>query len=258
MFYHFSISTDGLRRAGLAIILVCLAVSSPAQLPDTASTVRGIDTSVAARDENVAGYTVTEHYAVFRNQDQEHPAAEMTVRTTYRKDIGKSYEVLQRSGSELIQKEVLDRVLENERTLTAPANRPTAVITSKNYAMNVTGAVVLNGRNCLMIAIEPRRTTPYLFKGIIWVDAQSYAIVQLEGVAAKSPSMLTDAPRVFRQYEQIDGFPMATHARAITNSWLVGQSTVKIDYTGYQIELRSADRQTSRSAAPVTTAEQQQ
>ena len=66
------------------------------------------------------------------------------------------------------------------------------------------------------------------------------AIVQLQGVSAKSPSMLTGPSEVFRQYTQIDGFPMATHAKAVSNSSLLGQTTIKIDYTGYQMQLQPA------------------
>jgi len=36
----------------------------------------------------------------------------------------------------------------------------------------------------------------------------------------------------------MSGLPMATHASAVSRSSLLGQTVVKIDYTGYQIELR--------------------
>jgi hypothetical protein len=62
--------------------------------------------------------------------------------------------------------------------------------------------------------------------------------VQLEGTAAKSPSFLTGATQVMRQYAKFDGFPMATHASAVSKSALLGQTVVKIDYTAYQIQLR--------------------
>jgi hypothetical protein len=54
-----------------------------AQQPDTASIIRKVDEAVKARIDHFAGYTVTEHYAVYRSNDEVHPAAEMTVKTTY-------------------------------------------------------------------------------------------------------------------------------------------------------------------------------
>ncbi len=124
--------------------------------------------------------------------------------------------------------------------MTQPANRATAVITPGNYEMTVNEHETVEGRNCMTVAIKPRRVSPYLFNGTIWVDARDQSIVQLQGVAAKSPSMLTGPSEVFRQYTLIDGFSMATHAKAVSNSSLLGQTIIKIDYTGYQMQLRMA------------------
>ncbi len=203
-----------------------------------AAVVQSIDASVSARDENILSYTVTEHYSVFRNHDKVYPAAEMMVKTTYQKDKGKSYAVLSESGSELIRKQVLGRVLESEQTVTQPTNRPTALITSTNYTMHVKGSEIVGGRNCVALSIAPRRSSPYLFQGDLWVDAQDYSIVQLAGTASKAPSVLAGPTQVARQYAAIDGFPMAIHATATSTSWLLGQTTIEIDYTGYQIEQR--------------------
>ena len=51
----------------------------PAQQLDTTSVIHQVNAAVKARIDNLAGYSVTEHYAVFRGQDEIHPVAEMTV-----------------------------------------------------------------------------------------------------------------------------------------------------------------------------------
>jgi hypothetical protein len=225
---------------GWICVSLCAAaglLQSPAQPDVNAAVLQRIDTSVHARENNLLGYTVTEHYAVFRNHDEQHPAAEMMVKTTYQKDVGKNFTIQSETGSALLRK-VLETVLDNERSMTRPANRITAVISPANYEMTVKGAEQVDGRNCIAVAIRPRRASPYLLNGTVWVDAENGAIVQLAGVTAKSPSMFAGASQVFRQYTMIDGFAMATHARAVSNSWLVGQTIIKIDYTGYQIQVR--------------------
>lgn len=170
--------------------LGCFQLSSltPQQL-DSATVVQGIDASVRARIDNVAGYSVTEHYAVFRSQDETHPAAEMIVRTVYRKGSGKSYTVLSQTGSSLLRSEVLGTLLENEKRMSQPGNVETALIDSANYDMKLTSDPHrgLEGRDCLVVSLSPRRSSPFLFKGTLWVDARDYAIVQLEGTASKSP-----------------------------------------------------------------------
>ena len=244
------------RLVGVFLLAFFSAIASAAQQGDNASVIQGIDASVNARDLGLAGYTVTEHYAVFRNQDQVHPAAEMMVKTTYQKDVGKSYAILSESGPSLLRKQVLETILDNEKRMTQPANRALAVITSANYGMAVKGAETVDGRHCVVVALAPKRESPYLFNGTIWVDAQDYSIVQLQGIASKAPSVLTGPAQVTRQYATIDGLPMATHAKAVSNSWLLGQTTIKIDYIGYEIKLRAntaGATTTAPAAAPVSS-----
>jgi hypothetical protein len=237
-------SASGLISPGLISGSILLGAFSLVPLraqgdPDAAIVSR-IDTSVHAREQGLLGYTVTEHYAVFRNHDEQHPVAEMMVRSTYQKDAGKNYNIVSETGSALMRK-VLEAILDNEKRMSVPANRVTAVISPANYDMTVKGSETVDGRNCLQLSIKPKRMSQYLLNGTVWVDAQDGSIVQLLGVTAKSPSVFAGASQVLRQYTTIDGFPMATHVKAVSNSWLVGQTIIKIDYTNYQIQLRASE-----------------
>ena len=218
----------------LTISLLLIVPGLDAQANDAALVPR-IDASVQQREQGLLGYTVNEHYAVFRRKDEQHPAAEMFVKTTYRKEAGKSYTIVSETGPELLRK-ILEEVLDSEKRMTQPANRATAVLTSANYEMAVKGSAQVDGRDCMMVTLKPRRTSPYLFNGTIWVDEKNASIVQLEGTSSKSASVLAGPSQVMRQYAPIGGFAMATHAKAVTNSWVLGQTTIKIDYTGYSLQ----------------------
>jgi hypothetical protein len=61
--------------------------------------------------------------------------------------------------------------------------------------------------------------------------------VLLKGRASKSAFFLASAAEVTRQYEEVSGLPMATHAQATSVSSLLGQTVVKIDYTNYHVDL---------------------
>jgi len=209
------------------------------QTPDLSTVIRGVDSSVKDRIDRLAAYTVTEHYAVFRGKNETKPAAEMMVRTNYRKEVGKSYEILSQSGSSLWRNEVLKTLLENEQKMSQPGNVETALINSANYEIKLDKHPIetLNGRQCLVLNITPRRVSQYLFKGMLWVDASDFAIIQLKGTAAKSAFFLANAADVTRQYAKIEKLPMATHAEAVSGSALLGQTVVKVDYSGYQLQL---------------------
>jgi len=85
------------RTIVIGCILVLFRAPGLTQVPDPATVIRSVDAAVAARFENVLGFTDVEHYAVYRGDDQVHPAAEMTVRDTYKKGVGKTYTVISQS-----------------------------------------------------------------------------------------------------------------------------------------------------------------
>jgi len=84
----------------------------------------------------------------------------------------------------------------------------------------------------------PHEKAPNLIEGTLWVDANNFQIVQILGIASKSPSIFSGATQMMRQYNLIDNFAMATQARAVSQSFLLGQTVVTIDYRDYQLQLR--------------------
>jgi outer membrane lipoprotein-sorting protein len=211
-----------------------------AMQPDAPAIIQRVDAAVKARVDAILSFAVTEHYAVYRNNDEVHPVAEMTVKTVYQKGTGKSYTILSQQGSSLIRNVVLGGILDNEKRINQPGVREGSWIISANYDFKLKpgGTQQVNGRDCFLLAITPRRKAPYLIDGTLWVDATDGSIVQLEGTSSKSASFLTGPTKVMRQYASVNGFSEATHARAESDSSLFGRTVVKIDYEGYHIQLR--------------------
>ena len=240
MMKNFSQSRSSFHFAAVSLVVLLGAIMAPAQQHNTATEIQQVDAAVKARVESIAGYTVTEHYAVYRNNDETHPAAEMTVKTTYLEDTGKSYNIVSQSGSSLIRNLVLGSILDNEKRLNDPGIRDETWITSANYQMKLEpgGTQPMDGRDCLVLALTPRRKAPYLLQGKLWVDAKDGSIVQVEGTASKSSSFLTGPTQILRRYANVGGFPEATRARAVSNSFMFGQTVVTIDYLNYQVQLR--------------------
>jgi len=230
----------------------CLAITAalwvlsgtlPAQQqPDEAAVIRLIDAAVQKRFEHVLGFTDIEHYAVFRGKDETHPAAEMTVKTTYKKGVGKSYEVQSQSGSAIVQRFGLRPLLDNEKIVNLPGNVERSWFNSANYQMKLRpgGVVQLDGRDCYVLDVKAKRKAPNMINGQLWVDAKDGSIVKLDGIATKSPSAFAGTTHLMRQYVELEGYPMGTHARAESNSALIGRTVVVIDYGEYHLELAPA------------------
>ena len=237
---------NGLNDGSLLTACFCILFLCPPEALAQAGTldeqavIRGVDAAVKARVDAILSYSDTEHYAVFRGGDEAHPAAEMTVRTTYQRDTGKSYQIVSESGSGTLQRLVLHPILDREREINQPGNREASWITSANYEMKLKpgGLQSVDGRACYVLLINPHQKAPNLIQGTLWVDARDESIVKLEGVASKSVSVFTGPTQVVRQYIPMNGFAEATHARAVSGSRLFGQTVVTIDYHNYEIKIR--------------------
>jgi hypothetical protein len=236
-----------LRRPGIAHtvvsmgILMLLCAAAPAQEPNPSAIIRSVDAAVTSRSENVLGFSDIERYVVFRGGDETHPAAEMTVRDTYKKDVGKTYTVLSESGSSILLRFGLRPLLDNEQMINQPGNVERSWFNSANYVMTLKdgGVQRLDGRDCFLLNIKPKAEAPNLVIGAIWVDVSNGTLVKVDGVASKNPSPWSGTTHMMRQYVNIKGYSMAIHARADSDSALFGRTVVTIDYSNYQLEVKN-------------------
>jgi hypothetical protein len=216
------------------------ATMQPAQQSDAAAIIRDLDAANQARFDNVLSFTDVEHYSVFRGGDTAHPAGEMTVKMSYKKGSGKGYAILSKSGSSLIQRVGLQPLLDNEKAINDPARVAQSWFNSTNYEMHLKPGVTqaIDGRACLAMSIKPRHKAPNMIDGTLWVDAETHTLVEVEGVASKSPSVFAGTTKMMRRYATMQGYAMATQAYAESSSMLFGRTIVVIDYSDYHFELR--------------------
>jgi len=224
---------------GVVLSAGTAASTARAQEANGAAVIRMIDAAVQNRYQTVLGFTDTEHYAVFRGSDETHAVAEMTVKTTYRKGVGKDYQILSESGSAIVQRFGLRPLLDNEKTVNLPGNVEQSWFDSANYEMKLKpgGVQRLDGRDCFVLDVAAKRKAPNMIDGTLWVNAKDGSIAKLDGVASKSPSAFAGTTHMMRQYVEIEGFPMATHARAESSSVFFGRTVVVIDYSDYHLQL---------------------
>ena len=198
-----------------------------------------LDAAAQARYDTIAGFTYTEHYTVYHGNDETNPIAEMKVKATYQKGVGKNYTIVSESGSAVVQKFGLHPLLDNEKNINVPGNVEHSWFTSANYQMKLKTGVtqMIDGRNCLAVAMVPIHKASNMIDGTLWVDSSDDSVVEIEGLASKSPSVFAGTTHMMRKYTNMSGFSMATHARAESSSMLWGRTVVIIDYSDYNIRL---------------------
>jgi hypothetical protein len=199
--------------------------------------IQRIDSANNTRFTTLVGYTAQEHYAIYRNGAKD-PSAEMTVETVYTQSGGKQYTQVSHSGSEFLRHTILEKILANEFEVNKVNNRAQNWLTSANYELRVNPVkVTYAGHDCYLVSLTARRKSPSLFNGRAWFDSIDASLVRLEGSPAKAPTFLAGDTSVARDYTRIQGFSMATHAEAHSQSFLFGNTLLTIDYTGYKLTL---------------------
>jgi hypothetical protein len=230
------------RRLRVMSITIALLVSctiscdavSLAESPDTVIT--NVEAVVRARFEHIAQYVVREHYAVYRNGAAE-AAAEQTVEAAYQKSTGITYTTVSKAGSSMWLSRGIEPALESEREVNEVTTRHQVMLTEDNYEFEVDPAKdSVNGRDCFVLDLKPRRKSPYLLNGKAWVDAKTYLLVRIRGTQSRSSSLLAGLPLITRDFAYISGFAMVVHEEIEAHTFLFGQTVIKIDYDGYDIQ----------------------
>ena len=183
------------------------------------------------RQAALHGYTGYRRY-ILDNRNH-HKQAEMLVRMTCREDGSKQFEVVSVSGWGSATKHVFPRLLEAEIEAARPDLRERSRITPENYAFEIAGTDDVRGRLAYVISIEPKTPNKYLARGRIWVDADEYAIVRIEGEPAKNPSFWFKSVHFVHEYDKKGRFWFPVSDRSVTDVRILGATEMRIEYFDY-------------------------
>ena len=135
----------------------------------------------------------------------------------------------------MIQDRFLNRVLQEQTELSRIDLRQQVLVISANYELKLVGDVILHGRKCIQLELSPKKRSPYVLDGTIWIDAQIYVPVRVMGRLSASPSFWAGRPTIQRDYMNLEGFAVPTESRAESRSFLFGKTLVTIEYTDYRL-----------------------
>ena len=220
----------------LASLLLFSAIATPSgdsglQLPTGDEMVAKMMARDNERQAALYGYTAVRRY-VLENQGY-HKRAEMLVRITCLKDGSKHFETLSSTGWGGARKHVFPRLLEAEADASQPGSRGRSRITPENYAFEMLGTEHVDGRLVYLIAVAPKTPNKYLLQGRIWVDADEYAVVRIDGKPAKNPSFWIKSVHFVHNYGKLGSFWFPVSDRSVTDARIFGNTEVTIEYFDY-------------------------
>lgn len=164
--------------------------------------------------------------------------AHAIVEVFFRAPGEKTFRVIERAGTRIIQGKVINPLMEVEKANSTEAGRAGTEISRRNYRFTYLG---LEGTPAAhLFSVEPLTRNKYLFRGKMWVDAESFAVRRTEGEPAQSPSFWVIRTRFVHEYGNFGGFWFPVKHRTETELRLFGKSTLSIDYYDYRWEPRDA------------------
>jgi hypothetical protein len=109
-----------------------------------------------------------------------------------------AYRFLRFTGDKLVKTDVIARFLTAE--VHPPENTANIAVTAKNYKFRYLRPADYEGTHAYVYQLRPRKKRPGLFKGELWLDAESAAPLRETGELVKSPSIFIQRVKFIRDY----------------------------------------------------------
>ena len=146
--------------------------------------------------------------------------------------LGKiTFHVLGFTGDNTVKTEVIARYLKGE--IDAAQSSSNMSLTPENYKFKYKGLEDFNGRPAYVLHVNPRQKKVGLFKGELWLDAETYMPVKETGSFVKTPSMFLKKMQFVREYEIQDGVSVPQRLESKAEVRFIGPVELNINYLRY-------------------------
>jgi len=112
------------------------------------------------------------------------------------------YQGLRFTGDTFVRNQVIARFLARDRN---PSEQGAIGVTPANYALIFDKAADYNGHAAYVFLLKPRRKRPGLFRGELWLDANTATPLRIWGDLVKSPSLFVRSFRFVQDYQAVAG-----------------------------------------------------
>ena len=222
----------------VALMLVAQDAPDTAVLPSADEIVAKMVQRDEERRAALSGYTGVRRYVL--SNSTHHKEAEMIVRMVYHTDGSKEFEVVSSTGWGGVRKHVFPRLLEAEVEASRPGSPENSRMTPENYSFAMLRTDQVDGRLTYVLEATPKKQKKYLMHGTIWVDAEDFAIVRVEGEPAKNPSFWIKSVHFGHKYQKVGPYWLAASDKSISDVRIFGPTELRIDYFDYVVNNASA------------------
>jgi hypothetical protein len=162
-------------------------------------------------------------------------SAEMVVDVKFQSPGTKEFTVRSSTGSKLIIEKVFMKLLESEKEALSEANQASVALNNDNYIFTSEGCEYMPNGSRYVLSVKPRTKNKFLYSGRIWINAEDFAVMRMEGEPAKNPSFWTKETKIEQVYTKVGDFWLPLSNRSTSNIRLGGRASFSIEYKDYQI-----------------------
>jgi hypothetical protein len=126
-------------------------------------------------------------------------------------------------GTDVVRR-ILDHEVDASRLKSKTSDGP--ALSPANYDFRYQGEVVLEGKQCYLLGLLPKRKEKELIEGQAWIDESTFEVRRIEGDLAKSPSIWIRRVHVIIAFDDVDGNWLQTNLNATADVRLFGPQTL--------------------------------
>jgi len=140
-----------------------------------------------------------------------------------------TYELLKFEGDGAVKNDVIARYLTAETQAQSESSLRLDV-TPANYKFKYKGLVSNDGREAHVFQVTPRKKRVGLYRGELWIDAETYLRVRESGSLVKNPSIFLKKVEFVRKFEIRNGISVPLEVHSVVDTRLIGKAELNIAF----------------------------
>jgi outer membrane lipoprotein-sorting protein len=214
--------------------------------PDLNTILSHMEQAQTESHAHMSPYSVTREYKFF-GDDRQHAKSQVLAKVDFAPPNEKNYTIQQASGSGQGEK-ITRKVLDHEKQMTKGDS--SGALSRDNYDFEYVRCEQLNGRPAFLLQLTPKHNDKNLIKGLVWIDAETFHPLRIEGEPAKSPSWWVKNVKLSLTFGKVGDMWLQTGTQAVANVRFLGQHTMIARDVNYQLPVQMAALSTPKSLSP--------
>ncbi len=194
-----------------------------------------------AEHDHSVPYKVTREYELL-SQGAAQANSQVVAEVSFVPPAAKEYTIVKTEGSDR-GTSIVRKILDHEVTMATHADAHE--LSPANYDFTLIGRDTIDGHDCYLLGIAPKREAVELVRGRAWVDANTFDIRRIQGQTAKSPSFWIKNLNVTLNYGAVNGVWVQTSTQAVADVRIAGPHVL----TSRELDVQRATY-SARSQAP--------